>query len=93
MPLTHLRISEGGPVVQHGVIVQQLDIPWLKRVVHAEVIPASERVKVLQSFLLLLRQAGHLWMPLRQLVVRCAVVDAQVALRGVQGLFSDLPHT
>ena len=79
----NLIISEGSPVVKHGVVVEQLDVARFQRPVHPQVITTGQCIKVLQSLLLLLCQPGNLWMPLCKLIIGSAVVHAQVTLHSL----------
>ena len=56
----HIVVIEGRAAVQHGVVVQELDVPGLQVHVHAQLIAAGQRVEEPQRLLLLLCQARHL---------------------------------
>ena len=78
---THRIIFKGCTHVQYSMILQQLDVSRLQITVHAQLVRLGQGIEPPQRLQLLVCHAGHLCMPLCQLVVGCRVVDAQVALQ------------
>lgn len=80
-PRARLGVQERGARVQLGEVAEQLQVARLQHKVHAQLVAQRQRAHRRQRLALLGRQARHLRMALRQLVVRAVQVDGQEALR------------
>ena len=89
---TCLKVLKGAACVQDGVVVQQLQVPGLQVVVHAEQVGGSQLIHQVHGSNLSRGQAGHLWVALgccnEASGIDCAEESLQAALGFEWGFWS-----